>query len=338
MQVLDLVFGLWAGGPRFFADGWGDVAVYERLGPRVLAARKIAPARVKLGRAAPSLGGLLQEGTFTSPERGLPKGSRTARVRLLLPRGRVRGVALYLAASGDQGFSVRLRFAAPLLERGLGALVLENAFYGSRRPAAQHAHAVRSVRELGLMAAATLQEGRALMRWLREVQGIERVGVTGYSMGGQLAAMVGAATPFPVAIVPVAASFSPDSVLREGVLRNVPDWTALGGRDVRDRLLETVAPFSVGALPPPVEPRAAIVVGTAFDGVVPPQEMVKLAHHWRGSELRWLPAGHVSAVLRHQPAMREAVLDAFERLEGVRSDRRTDLRPRCGPPTAAPPQ
>ncbi|MFT3913237.1 MAG: alpha/beta hydrolase family protein [Anaeromyxobacteraceae bacterium] len=336
MQLLDLVFGLWAGGPRFFADGWGDVAVYERLAPQMLAARKIPPARMTLGPARPSLGGLLAEGTFPSPERRLPKGSRTARVRLLLPRGKVRGVALYLAASGDQGFAVRLPFAAPLLEHGLGALVLENAFYGSRRPAAQHAHAVRSVRALGLMAAATLQEGRALLRWLHEVRGVERVGVTGYSMGGQLAAMVGAATPFPVAIVPIAASFSPDSVLREGVLRDVPDWTALGGRDVRERLLETVAPFSVGALPPPVEPRAAIVVGTAFDGVVPPQEMVKLAHHWRGSELRWLPAGHVSAVLRHQPAMREAVRDAFERLEQTAVGRGTDLRTRRGRPSATP--
>jgi len=45
--------------------------------------------------------------------------------------------------------------------------------------------------------------------------------------------------------------------------------------------------------------------------------MRRIAEYW-GAELRWLPAGHVSAVLRHQGPMRQAVKDAFERLDAVR--------------------
>jgi hypothetical protein len=386
MHVFDYVFGLAARGPgpRFFEDGWGDRALCEAMDPQALARRRIARLDVILGPPRREYGGILQEGTFESPEARLPACSRTARIRLLLPERGTRAVALHLAASGDQGFGVRLRFAAPLLEHGIGALVLENAYYGARRPANQRRHAYRSISDLHLMGAATFQEGRALLRWVRETlrgppsptlppltrgegeqgrppglpaltrgegeqgrppglpafargegelgpafsaltqgEGARRpllVGVTGFSMGGQFSAMVGASVPFPCAIVPVAAPCSPDTVLREGVLHHVAEWAAIaGGGDpaaAKEELLQHLARFSVTALPRPVWPEAAIVVGTSGDGVVPPAEMERVARHW-GAELRWLPAGHVTAVLRHQGAMRQAILDAFERLEGL---------------------
>jgi dienelactone hydrolase len=292
-----------------------------------LSRRRIPQLRVRIGRARPAFGGLLREGAFESPEARLPDCARTARIRLLLPQQEFRGVAVHLAASGDQGFTVRLRFAAPLLEHGIGALVLENAYYGARRPANQPHHALRSVSDLHLMGAATFQEGRALLRWLRDALRVPLVGVTGFSMGGQMAAMVGACVPFPCAVVPVAATCSPDSVLREGVLRHVAHWAALvadgeSEEAAREALCTHLARFSVTTLQAPAYPAAAIVVGTAADGVVPPEEMRRIAEHW-GCELRWLPAGHVTAVLRHQGAMRAALRDAFDRLADAPA-----LRPR----------
>jgi dienelactone hydrolase len=321
MHVLDLLFGLAARGPRFFQDGWGDRTLCDSMDPEALSRRRIPRLRVKLGPARRAFGGLLRDGQFESPEHRLPRCARTARIRLLLPEDGARAVAVHLAASGDQGFAVRLRFAAPLLERGIGALVLENAFYGARRPANQPHHAVRSVSDLHLMGSATFQEARALMRWLRDALHVTRVGVTGYSMGGQLSAMVGASIPFPCAVVPIAATCSPDSVLRSGVLRHVASWSALvaSGESVeaaRSALCRHLARFSVTTLPAPAFPEAAIVVGTKDDGVVPPADMRRIAEHW-GCELRWLPAGHVWAVLRHQGAMRDAIGDAFERLESA---------------------
>ena len=193
---------------------------------------------------------------------------------------------------------------APLLARGVGAIVLENAFYGSRRPPTQFGPALRSISDLHLMGAATFQEGRALLRWIRDTLAVPLAGVTGFSMGGQMAAMVGASMPFPVAIVPVAATCSPDSALREGVLRHVAHWAALAGVGedadaARQALCAHLSRFSVTMLPPPVCTDAAIVVGASADGVVPPAEASRIAEHW-GAELRWLAAGHVSAVLRHQ--------------------------------------
>jgi dienelactone hydrolase len=174
------------------------------------------------------------------------------------------------------------------------------------------------------MGSATFQEGRALLRWLRDALRVANVGVTGFSMGGQMAAMVGAASAFPCAVVPIAATCSPDSVLRDGVLRHVADWAAFlaageqSPDEARRALCTHLARFSVTSLPAPALPEACIVVGTASDGVVPPSEMRRIAAHW-GCELRWLPAGHVSAVLRHQGAMRDAIADAFDRLEAART-------------------
>ncbi|MGC3999889.1 MAG: alpha/beta hydrolase family protein [Anaeromyxobacter sp.] len=316
MHLLDRLFGLVSPREKFFVDGWGDPAVLPSDAPVELA--RLRPARIGLrltpiGRVR---GGRLLEGHFESPEPRLPPAARTARVRLLVPPGKARGIAVHLAASGDEGFRFRQLLAAPLLARGIGALILENPFYGSRRPPGQPTYAVRCVSDLQLMAAATVQEARALLRWLRETGAAPLLGVTGYSMGGQLAAMVGQATRFPLAVVPVAPSCSPVSVFEEGVLREVARWSALGPgpEEARRALCRHLSRFSVKALPPPRAPEAAIVVGTAEDGVVPPAEMRKIADHW-GCELRWLPAGHVSAVLLHREAIRQAIADAFERLE-----------------------
>jgi hypothetical protein len=327
MHLLDILFGLAARGPRFFPDGWGDRALCDALVPASLLHRPPSRLAVTLGPPYEALGGTLVEGSFESPEKRLPRCARTARIQVLLPRGPLRGAVLHLAASGDQGFAMRLRFAAPLLARGLGAIVLENALYGARKPERQARHVIRSVAELQLMGSATFQEGRALLRWAHEVLGAPRVGVTGFSMGGQMAAMVGASMPTPVAVVPVAATCSPDSVLRDGVLRHIADFAALAASgqsadEARLALCTHLAQFSVTALPPPVLPEAAIVVGTAADGVVPPTEMRRIAEHW-GCELRWLPAGHVTAVLRHQAPMREAIADAFLRLEAAEARART---------------
>jgi hypothetical protein len=317
MHVLDLLFGVAARGPRFFADGWGDRALVEAADPAALARRPVSPIRLRLGPCRRTLGGRLREGDFTSPEERLPRCARRARVRLLLPDGPVQGVAVHLSASGDQGFAIRLRFAAPLLARGIGALVLENPYYGERKPARQIGPAVRSVSDLYLMGMGAFEEARSLLTWLREA-GYPRVGVTGYSMGGQLSAMAGVSVPFAAAVVPVAPTCSPDSALRGGVLRRLAHWAALAGpgaahQTAQEALCATLARFSVLALPPPRAPAAAIVVGTRADGVVPPADMRRIADHWR-CELRWLEAGHVSAVLRHRDAMREALADAFRRL------------------------
>ncbi len=317
MHPFDRLLAVLASNPQFFLDGWGDRALTRDTDVRKLSRRR-PRLRVTLGEPRRAHGGWLREGWFESPERALPDCARIVGIRLLLPRGPTRGVALHLAASGDQTYALRLRFAAPMLRHGIGALVVEHPFYGTRRPHTQPRYALRSVSDFHLMGRAAMLEALGLLRWLDEELGVPRLGVTGYSMGGQLAAMVGAAWPGPLAVVPLAPSCSPEGALTCGVFRGVPRWEALsrgGDREAaRRELLTQLSRLAVTRLPRPRCPAAAIVVGTRHDGVVPPGDMERIARHW-SAELRWLPAGHVTAVLLHAKAMREAVLEAFRRLE-----------------------
>jgi dienelactone hydrolase len=256
----------------------------------------------------------MRDGTFRSPEPRLPEGGATARVRRIAPVGEARGEVVLLAASGDQGFRARAGFAEPLAAAGVASWLLENPFYGARRPAAQRGSAIRTVSEMLVMALATTREALAILALLRAT-GVRGIGVAGYSMGGNMAALVAGAAPFPVAAVPAAPSASPAAVFTRGMLRRYPDLSALGPDEASamQALRARLERFDATNLPPPRAPHACIVVGTRSDGFVPPGEMQRLADHWR-CELRWLDAGHVSGALLRRGAIRRAVLDALDRL------------------------
>jgi dienelactone hydrolase len=317
---LDRLFYLALPRQPFFAGGWGDRSVLDEPGLAELVARP--PDRIRVAWEGERRGGGMRtrDGVFESPEARLPGAVRQGRVRLLLPERREAGaICLVLAASGDQGFALRTRFAAPLLVRGIGALLLENAYYGRRRPPGQPGAALRTVSDLFLMAAATVGEGRALLEGLRQ-EGHGRLGVAGYSMGGQMTALVAASLTFALAAVPMAPCNTPATVFTEGLISRHPRWEALaraGGtaEEARAVLHRLLSRHAATDLPPPADPRAAVVVANRRDGVVAPGDMRRIAEHW-GCELRWLDTGHVGAVVRYADSLRQAVVDAFERLPG----------------------
>ena len=78
--------------------------------------------------------------------------------------------------------------ALPLLkEEGIGAVLLENPFYGSRKPAGQVRSQLNHVSDLFVMGLALICECLVLLNWL-EGEGLGPVGLTGVSMGGHVSA------------------------------------------------------------------------------------------------------------------------------------------------------
>ncbi|UQA59103.1 alpha/beta hydrolase family protein [Polyangium aurulentum] len=306
--------------PRYFSDGWGPLTELEAL---------LAPPRPAFDLPGITLGPihgegrlLVQEGHFESPAATgpMPAACRKARFQLVLPAGAGARppVCLLLSASGDEGFGRRRSLARELSRHGIGALLLENPYYGARRPPGQRGVAVRTVVDLLLMFRAAAVESVALLQWLRG-RGHVRVGVSGFSMGGSVAAYTAALCQEPVAAIPVAAAHAVAPIFEKGVLSEMADWRALGASDgdasgIRKRLCEILAPASITALPPPAAPGSAIVLFAREDGFVPPSSTGRLAEHWQGAELRHLPGGHVSAFLTQRGAMVRAVCDAFARL------------------------
>jgi len=318
MDLLDLALSAALGRSRFFADGWGDVALLESE-PGDVAGRPPDAIEVELGPPERRDGLLARAGSFESPEPRLTAG-RHARVRILEPADPARAAVLLMAAAGDQGFTARETFAASLVRAGTAVLVLENPFYGNRRPVGQAGTALRTVSDLALMVSTAVREGRALTAWLRSRHG--RVGVAGYSMGGQVAALIAGASPFPLAVAAAAPPVTQASVFVRGYLRHLVDLDALGGPEARALLERRLSRLDVRALPPPPRGSSMVVVGARRDGIVPPADPAAIAEHW-GAELRWIEAGHVSAVLFHAEALRRAVRDA---LAGLRGDAAPDGR------------
>jgi len=276
------------------------------------------PAEIEVQWSKP--GGRVAEGFFRSPAADaipLPAEARTAYFRLELPEPTEDEppppVCVYLAATGDQGYLARRLISAPLVRRGIGAVVLENPYYGVRRPRAQKYIAPQRFVDQLMMNYATVEEGRALLRWLKE-RGFEHVGVAGYSMGGFMAAYVAAATPFEIAAAPCAAGNSAGPTFTESPLAEVPAWDVLQDgldMDARQKFLELVNHYTLSRWNPPIDAESAIIVGLTHDLIIPPAEVEALHAHWPGSRLRWVNASHMSGVYGRVRAVREAIYDAF---------------------------
>ena len=333
-SILDRLYsGATGRGLRFFEEGWGPEAQIKAFG--ALPDRVGEPGRLELlwTWRRESRGVLLQRGVFTSPMADrLPAESHRAHVLLVLPRGRrppltedvapgSRGpIALQLAATGDQGFGRRLRaFALPLARRGIASLILENPFYGVRRPHDQVGVLLNRFTDLLTMGEATVREGWALLEWLAR-RGFGPLAVTGVSMGGHMSSIIGAVTRRPVAIVPCIGMHSAAPVFADGILSEQLAWDVLGAsvggaEAARERVREVLAASDVRRYPMPERPDATIGVSALRDAYIHTGSIQLIASHWPGAEIRWVPAGHVRAYLAHASAFREAVVDALERLQ-----------------------
>lgn len=319
----DVVSGL-VGRPRLFGDGWGDREVLARLVRRVsgYGPREPAPLTMRWDGPWRSVGtGFERTSSFVSPAADiLPRAAHDA---MLLWHSPQRGVddvptVLLLAATGEEGFALRRRLAASLVSRGVAAVMLENPFYGRRRPPGQMLALLRTVAEQFAMNSATVDEAHAVVGHLREL-GCARIGVSGYSQGGMMAVFTAALTTAPIAAIPRAAGAAAGAIFTEDALARRFAWNRLregfvDEADARRFFAECLAPVDARRFPPPVAPHAAIVLAQRHDRFVRAADVLALHRHWNGAELRWLEAGHFTGALMHAPAHADAIIDALDRL------------------------
>ena len=313
MHPVDRAAGLFFRyGPRslkVFRDGWGNQSLIDLL---AVGGDESPPPPIQITWDDPvrSHGVTTREGTFPSPSAHLPEVSRQARIRMIAPEVPDRRLVVMMAAWNDHGYGTRASLADQLAAQGVSSLILENPFYGSRR--ANQDPPIRTVADFAAMGHAAVQEGRAL---LTHFAADYRVGVTGYSMGGNIAALIGALSDHPVAIAALAASHSPGPVWLDGILFHMVDWEALGGREngTVERLRRELTQASVLAVPARPHTAQAVIVGARRDGYVPSEAVEALHEHWDGSELRWVDAGHATMIWRKKQSLVDAILSSFDR-------------------------
>ena len=277
-SVIDRIYGRIANGTSFFQEGWGELSELLVLDGEGAKYRPPAEIDVTWNREYREGGINFSQGNFQSPFEcaSFPARCRAAQIEVVLPRGWTREtpICIHFAATGDQGFGRRRRsMALPLAERGIAGLLLENSFYGERRPAGQKGKALRTFADLWMMGASTVQEGLALLRWLKS-HGFTKLGVSGISMGGHMAASVAALWPEPLAVSPCIAPHSAQVVFTEGLLMDHCDWGALDGTCLRPeeavaRMRELLGVTDLRRYGVPAEPGAAFLVSARRDAYIP---------------------------------------------------------------------
>ncbi|KAI5067859.1 hypothetical protein GOP47_0016204 [Adiantum capillus-veneris] len=337
--------------PPFFAKGWGGqkLELLERIARQLVNGQEDDESSLVQVPAAnwppPPLpitlhwrtvwetpSARLQEGAFFTPcdeqlRNALPLESYIARVALLTPRNTHpanTSCIIHLAGTGDHGFQRRLKLGAPLLKDDIATMVLESPFYGDRRPKQQRGAKLLCVSDLLLLGRATIEETRALLRWMKEEMGFNKLGVCGLSMGGVHAAMVGSLHPTPLAVLPFLAPHSAAVAFCEGILQYGTAWDALmqdqvlnSGttlEQVRERMRAVLGLTDVTKFPAPKKPEAVIFVSATNDGYIPRHSVLEFQRAWPGSEVRWVTGGHVSSYIFHNKEFRKAIKDAISRL------------------------
>jgi len=308
----------------FFRQGWGDLDLLKEIDRAGFSRSKPKKVDIRWEGASERGDAIIRHGSFRSPFQGpgFPDESRTGYVEFILPKGSPREtpVCLHLAATGDEGFGRRRTvFGLPLAGRGIGSLILENPFYGMRRPPDQHRKMLNRFSDLWVMGRATVEEGQSLMLWLREA-GFSRLGVCGISMGGHMAARIGALSVEPVAIAACVAPHSAGAVFTEGILKNYLAWEILNRQlDGMDRAIDFMRRIlnltDIRNYPLPARPDAVFLVAASRDAYIPPESASILHRHWPGSNLKWIDTGHVGSFLFHRRDFLEAAIQAFSRLE-----------------------
>lgn len=297
---------------RFFTDGWGDE---DLLHPPEIRVTPTDPLEVHWLADTGDEDLILRHGSFTSSAPGLPMRAIQGSVLSVAPHRAPDRWVVLMPAWNEHEPTVRLALARILAQRGVGSMLLENAYFGSRHPhplEEPDVHPIRTVADFMVMGVSAVIEGRGLAAMLR-AEG-HTVGVAGYSMGGNTAALVAATTDFPVAAAPLAASYSPSPVFLDGILRHGISWGALGGHAEEDRLREVLLRASVLLVEPREHHRSAVVVGARSDAYIPRAATEGLADHW-SSDVRWLPGGHATLVWNRKDLLADCVVAAFDRFE-----------------------
>ncbi|XP_033326858.2 protein ABHD18 isoform X2 [Megalopta genalis] len=230
---------------KFFTKGWGSPQNLKRI----FEFRKVVANREKCYNLIPRDYPInitkdeewsdchIIEGCFQSPfDKHLPgimpNETITAHFQLVLPRRwhshKTKPICLHLAGTGDHFFWRRRNLIAkPLLkESGIGSLLLENPFYGSRKPQNQTRSSLHNVCDIFIMGGCLIMESLVLLNWC-EQQGFGPLGLTGLSMGGHMASLAATNWPKPIPLVPCLSWSTASPVFTQGVMSASINWTLL---------------------------------------------------------------------------------------------------------------
>ncbi|XP_026314286.1 protein ABHD18 [Hyposmocoma kahamanoa] len=236
---------------KFFTKGWGKPENLKRL----FEFRKVVSNRdecyklierdypVTITKEQNLSDCKLLEGYFTTPlERYLPgivpEIAQKAHFQTLMPLHwpeNCKPMCLHLAGTGDHFFWRRRNLMVkPLLkEARIGGIILENPFYGLRKPTDQVRSSLHNVSDIFVMGGCLILESLVLFHWC-ERNGLGPLGVTGLSMGGHMASLAATNWPKPLVLVPCLSWSTASAVFLQGVMSQSINWDLLEDQYLSD--------------------------------------------------------------------------------------------------------
>ncbi|XP_046963668.1 protein ABHD18 isoform X2 [Vanessa cardui] len=122
----------------------------------------------------------------------------------------------------------------PLIkEAGIGGIILENPFYGLRKPTDQIRSSLHNVSDIFVMGGCLILESLVLFHWC-ERNGLGPLGVTGLSMGGHMASLAATNWPKPLVLVPCLSWSTASAVFLQGVMSHSINWDLLEDQYLSD--------------------------------------------------------------------------------------------------------
>ena len=261
-------------------------------------------------------------GFFKSPySEYLPEETKNAHFSFIKPKNFSidTPIVLHLAATGEEGYLKRLyTMALPLINYGIASLILENPYYGKRRPTNQNSFLINTISDFFKMTTATIEEGKSILNYFYQ-KGHKKLAVTGISMGGSMASLVAANSCLPIASIPCLAPHSPAPTFTEALLYSSLDWSALNKEFIAkesafDYVKQILEEADIRKQPVPLRVDACILIGGLYDGYVTTESVEEIHKHWYGSELRWIKSGHAGSFLFHNSDFRKAIRDSLNRI------------------------
>lgn len=230
---------------KFFTKGWGNPDNLQRLFEfrKIMSNRetciKLVPDDypIQITKEEETSECITIEGKFMTPLElhlpGLvPEAAQDAHFQMILPNkwkeNDYKPVCLHLAGTGDHYFWRRRNMICkPLMkEANLGAIILENPFYGTRKPPDQVASALHNVSDIFVMGGCLILESLVLLKFC-EKMGLGPLGITGLSMGGHMASLAASNYPKPLVLVPCLSWSTASNVFTVGVMSHSINWDML---------------------------------------------------------------------------------------------------------------
>ncbi|CAF0761735.1 unnamed protein product [Rotaria sordida] len=281
----------------------------------------------------------------------VPTEVATAHFQLVLPHDHRVGIDsipinICYAGTGDQGFNRRrLLTAHPLLKQyRIGSIILENPYYGVRKPKHQVRSSLFYVTDLLVMGGALMLETLALLHWCEKMKLTPAI-LHGFSLGGHMASLAFTNWPGPLSLLSCASWSTSSTAFCDGVLSRTIPWDLLKKQFYENKAYQTFYEYlregkkstssNLSVIDPvkdmmrlimdeftsldnysrPVEsniPNAMFIIGTN-DGYVLRDGIPDMNDVWPGCLVRYIPYGHISGFLFSQSVFQHAVAEMLQR-------------------------